>query len=358
MRVLIVALAASRAAGGGRTYLESIVKALRDRTSIETVILHQNEYWAAGLPGANIAFPTISCIPGPGIDAVGTPWAVRKCNPDVVHFPHEWCPPSLGRPIVVSWQNLGFMSEYSFGERRTRDLTYRSLGTLTLHRANGVVAVSRLVEDMLTKRFSAKRRLDASRIAYIPEAVDFPFEPSSRIHGGSPVVGVTGPALHKNRPFLYKVFARIRQAGFGAPLIMVGGDDTSSLNDRYDIVAVPWLERPSFMSLLECSRLVVYPSRLESFGLPALEAVSRGTPVMVLQSTAMARELGDAAVALDEDVEIWAAAITDEDWQRSRRQLCSGDWLRLRQSHSLEAEGQRLEQLYHEVCGEAGQSLR
>lgn len=323
------------------------MKALSDRRGIETVILHQDPSWAADLPAEDIGLPTTySGLPGPVLDAVGTPWAIRKCKPDIVHFPHEWCPLSVGRPMVVSWQNLGFIPEYSLGERRARDVTYRSLGALTLHRANRVIAVSRFVEDLLTTRFSNKGRWDVSRIVYIPEAVSFPSEPSSRIHAGSPVVGITGRAGHKNRGFLYKVFARVRQAGFGGQLIMVGGDRTSILNDRYQIVAIPWLERSSLIRLLEGSRLVAYPSRYESFGLPALEAVSRGTPVVVLQSTAMARELGDAAVALEEDAESWATTIMARDWHRSRRQLCSKDWPRLRASHSLEAEGQRLERLY------------
>src|SRR5918993_1162134 len=71
---------------------------------------------------------------------------------------------------------------------------------------------------------------------------------------------------------------------------------------------------------------MVYPSRYEGFGLPLLEAMACGTPVLAARTSSIPEVTGDAAVLLDPDDEHgWSAAIervcTDTAYQRRLRLL-------------------------------------
>jgi alpha-1,3-rhamnosyl/mannosyltransferase len=67
---------------------------------------------------------------------------------------------------------------------------------------------------------------------------------------------------------------------------------------------------------------LVYPSRYEGFGLPVLEAMACGTPVIASRAASMPEVLGDAGVLLDPDDEPgWAEAIArvmTDQWERGR----------------------------------------
>jgi glycosyltransferase involved in cell wall biosynthesis len=60
-----------------------------------------------------------------------------------------------------------------------------------------------------------------------------------------------------------------------------------------------WLPRPDFRDLLRGARALLYPSLAEGFGLPIVEAMARGVPVLTSGAGAMAEIAGDAAVLVD-----------------------------------------------------------
>jgi len=66
------------------------------------------------------------------------------------------------------------------------------------------------------------------------------------------------------------------------------------------------------MGLLADADLVAFPSRYEGFGLPVLEAMHGGTPVVAADSTCLPEVVGDAGLLVDvDDVEAWASTIVD-----------------------------------------------
>jgi glycosyltransferase involved in cell wall biosynthesis len=67
---------------------------------------------------------------------------------------------------------------------------------------------------------------------------------------------------------------------------------------------------PLLLALYRSAQALVYPSRYEGFGLPLLEAMACGTPVIAARTSSIPEIVGDAAVLLDpDDEEGWIAAI-------------------------------------------------
>jgi glycosyltransferase involved in cell wall biosynthesis len=70
------------------------------------------------------------------------------------------------------------------------------------------------------------------------------------------------------------------------------------------------VSEPLLRALYQCAAALVYPSLYEGFGLPVLEAMASGTPVIASRAASMPEVLGDAGLLLDpDDVRAWADAI-------------------------------------------------
>src|SRR5205814_4712989 len=76
------------------------------------------------------------------------------------------------------------------------------------------------------------------------------------------------------------------------------------------VVWPEWLSAPDLEGLYALATLVVFPSLYEGFGLPILEAMSRGVPVATSDRSSLLEVAGDAAILFDpEDTDAMRAAI-------------------------------------------------
>jgi glycosyltransferase involved in cell wall biosynthesis len=124
-------------------------------------------------------------------------------------------------------------------------------------------------------------------------------------------------------------------SGSRRPLVIAGGlgwqydDDLARINDerfmRYRVTPefiaaekrvrhVSYVKFAHLVSLIRCARALLFPSLFEGFGLPVLEAMTLGTPVMTSNVTSLPEVAGDAALFADPtDVSAMAAAIRKLD---------------------------------------------
>jgi alpha-1,3-rhamnosyl/mannosyltransferase len=126
---------------------------------------------------------------------------------------------------------------------------------------------------------------------------------------------------HKDHRTLVEAFARVRASHPEAVLVLPGaeGEDERQLRlqldgDRHGLGgAVRRLGRipdADVAGLLELAAIVAVPSRYEGFGLPVLEAMAAGVPVVAADATALPEVVGAAGVLVRPgDVGGWAAAI-------------------------------------------------
>jgi len=114
---------------------------------------------------------------------------------------------------------------------------------------------------------------------------------------------------HKNLIGLIRSFARVRAAYAGqATLVIVGAYDPRypepeeevrqlGLNDS--VVFTGYLSDETLAALYRAASVFVFPSLYEGFGLPPLEAMSHGAPVVSSNRTSLPEALGDAAILVD-----------------------------------------------------------
>lgn len=221
------------------------------------------------------------------------------------HGMDGFLPLGLGRRdrAIVTMHDLGWQVHPELYSARLRML-YRALFPLVVRRADHFIAVSRYTADDLIRRAG----VSASRIDVIHHGVDPAFAPGSEVsppEAGPYLLAVGGVSPRKNTRRLIEAFTRWRGRGEGAGyrLLITG----TSLD--YDFVrqgALPdgvallgYVDKAELRRLYAGAAAFVYPGIYEGFGLPIVEAMACGAPV-VTSSTGAAPEIaGGAALLVD-----------------------------------------------------------
>jgi glycosyltransferase involved in cell wall biosynthesis len=237
---------------------------------------------------------------------------------DVAHSLHPLLMPARAAAQVITIHDLNFLMhpERTHAEIR-RD--YAPLAGDHARRADGIIVVSRFTAAEAERHFG----IPADRLAVCsPGAPDWQPRSTAPADGYVLFFGTLEP--RKNVGGLLDAFERIverrRERGTPIPQLVIAGKAT----DR----AQPWLERmrrpplaghvrhigyvqpADRVSLYEQARVLVQPSFEEGFGMPVLEAMTVGVPVVASNRGALPEVVGDAGVLIDpDDPEGLAAAI-------------------------------------------------
>jgi glycosyltransferase involved in cell wall biosynthesis len=152
-------------------------------------------------------------------------------------------------------------------------------------------------------------------------------EPDADAEAGRRLAGATrsvdllhvGSTIARKRiDVLLRVFAGVRAGCPSARLVRVGGPLTADqralareLGVDSAIVVLPFLDRSTLAAVYRRSALVLLPSEREGFGLPMLEALACGTPVVASDIEALREVGGTAAIYCPpDDLDAWVVAVT------------------------------------------------
>jgi len=145
-------------------------------------------------------------------------------------------------------------------------------------------------------------------------------------------------------------------SGVKTPLVLVGGrawlEDAETGLIETSVVAervrrFDYLPRQLLLSLVRCARATLFPSIYEGFGLPALESMALGTPVLTSNSGALAEVVGGAAVMVDPlDVRGIKRGIQALDADEALRVALAARGLGQAEKFSAKAYQNRLAELY------------
>lgn len=188
----------------------------------------------------------------------------------------------------------------------------------------GMLKATRIIADSHNTRQDIVRfsAYDARRIAVVPLGVDPRFTPRSpeekkavRCRHGLPtdipiVLHVGHCHERKNVEALLHALALLRQKG-EAPevrLLQVGGRFTSKQRALIEelgladvVIQVPYIPHSALPAIYNLANVFVFPSFYEGFGMPPLEAMACGTPVVCSNASSLPEVVGDAALTVSPD---------------------------------------------------------
>jgi glycosyltransferase involved in cell wall biosynthesis len=231
---------------------------------------------------------------------------------DVLWAPNFFMPGRqlpFGRALVATVHDLAFSAMPETVAPETLRLLRTHLPT-TLFRADRLIAVSDATAGELVERLAANRR----RIHTIHEGLDPGFasvQPPATSDPALPapyLLFVSTLEPRKNIGGVLEAFELVAQSGYAGHLVLVGrwGWRTDAIRRalelspvRERIVHLDYVERGDLPWLYRGADALLFPSWIEGFGLPLLEAMACGTPVVTSGRSAMAEVAGPAAVYVD-----------------------------------------------------------
>jgi glycosyltransferase involved in cell wall biosynthesis len=301
--------------GVGR-YTFSLVRELAklDEENEYTLFLNAERYASYRAPGPN--FRTVQAdIPWFGLrEQVRLPRLVARERLDLVHYPHLTVPLLETTPFVVTVHDLNYLDAGATARRAVLRAGYR-VELVKARHARRLIAVSEHTRDEVVRLL----RVDSKRIAVTYEAADAPaVEPDpatlERYGIDAPFFLYVGSAYpYKNLARLIEAFARVD----GAYRLVLAGDQEdlgSALRAQAGerVVFTGPVSEPELAALYAGAFAYAFVSLSEGFGLPGLEAMAAGVPVVAARAASLPEVYGDAAHYCDpRDVTSIAEALRD-----------------------------------------------
>lgn len=311
-----------RPAGGGR-YTVELVQALVRRADVDlTIVARANDAprWRR-FDGASILSSAPRARPlRIAWEQAALPRVLRRAGVDVHHGPHYTMPEGASVPTVVTVHDCTFFDHPDW-HQRTKVRFFRRAIRVAARRANVIVCGSEETAERLTSLCAV-----AGPVVIAPYGVDATrFSPEPAREGDEVLLAPL--ALDAARPLivflgtleprkgvvpLIGAFDRVAAAFPDALLVLAGqvgwGHEIdralAAATHRDRIRTLGYVPEPAVPALLRRAAAVAYPSLGEGFGLPALEAIACGAPLVTTAGTPMATMSGGAALLVapgDED---------------------------------------------------------
>ena len=309
--------------GGSETYVRELLRALGREGTLEYRVLVPPV-----APDAGEGLPTTvarSYRPAEKIPerlVAMTMASVRQkplradlAEAELVHYPLTIRIPAGLRPSVVTLhdlQHLDLPALFPRAERLFRAAAWHP----SLRGADRVVAISEFVRRRAIERLG----LDPARIRVVPLGVDTHRPPQESVEREPFLLYPARAWPHKNHRRLLEAFTELRRERSELRLVLTGGGRVGAVPEGVEVRGL--VPRQELDRLLQRASALVFPSLYEGFGLPPLEAMSCGCPVVCSSAGALPEVVGDAARLFDPyDPAAIAAAVRDvlaapEEWSR------------------------------------------
>jgi alpha-1,3-rhamnosyl/mannosyltransferase len=325
--------------GGSEEYTVRLLLAMAEHQPDDLELtLFVNRSFTASYPDVVAAFPTVVC---PAVErskalriAAEATWLLvqaRRRHLDLLHHAGGTIPLLRATPSVTTIHDLQpLLLPDNFSVAKQRYLRWRL--PPTVRRSRLLITLTEHSKRTVVERFGRP----PDDIVLVPPGYTVTL---SEAPEGDPIVryAIDGPFFvypaitypHKNHALLLRAFALLLERHPEALLVLTGGEAGEEANVTADIRRLGIADRVRRVGrvprgdldwLFHNAIALTHTSRFEGFGLPVLEAMGHGCPVLAAATTAVPEVVGDAAILLPpDDAAAWADAMAevleDEDTQ-------------------------------------------
>lgn len=309
--------------GGSETYVLEILRRWKAAGDPGEVVLFTQEENHARLEG-EFAGGGWECVRSPFRasnrfvrivrEQAELPWRVRGAGVDVLWSPGYTAPVWCGCPQAVSLLDMQYKRFPQDLTRLARWTTHALVQAAALDRRKAILTISEFSKrDIL--RYTAA---GAERIGVTPLAADTVFAPGGGPDGDRFLLCVANTYPHKGVDLLVRAFARA-EGRIPHRLVLVGKarlgeaavqEALRGVRDASRVVRVAGCPREELVRWYQGADVFVFPSLYEGFGLPVLEAMQAGVPVLTTRCGSIPEVGGDAVLYADaEDEDAFAEAL-------------------------------------------------
>jgi glycosyltransferase involved in cell wall biosynthesis len=322
VRIVIDYRPALRARTGVGEYIHQVIKALA-RTGEDDITLFSSSWRDRPAADLRSELPNVRVVDQRiPVRALNIAWhrlgwppveAVAGGTYDVAHSPHPLLLPSRSAAQLVTIHDVHFLSH---PERTSQEIRrdYPVLAGAHARRADRIIVSSRFAAGEVQRAFN----IEPAKIAVCPAGAP---EWTNGARGGDAagyILFMGTLEARKNIGGLLQAYGQLRSRNAGAPRLVIAGGAGPDAGPWLEQIGAPPLaghvdylgyvagERRE--ALFAGARLFVLPSFEEGFGLPALEAMAAGVPVVASTRGALPEVVGDAGLMIDPDD---TSALTD-----------------------------------------------
>jgi glycosyltransferase involved in cell wall biosynthesis len=351
------------------TYVRNVVRHLARLDRETTYLLFCNPADESTLRDLAENFvPVVDTASGYGLrEHVSIPLKLRQLGADLLHSPHYVRPLLCTVPSVVTIHDCIHLLFPQYLPNRMAFRYARFVMGSAIRKSAIVFTVSEASRADILRFYPAT---DPQKVHVVPNAIDAELledpgpEETERVREryqirGRFVLFAGNVKPHKNLERLIRAFARVRgQEGNEDLRLVLIGDDVSRYASlrrtadeagvRQDVRFFGFVPHQTLAALYRMATVFAFPSLYEGFGLPPLEAMACGTPVVTSRISSLPEVVGEGALLVDpyseDDIANGIARVLDDEdlrrrlvergleraasfsWERSVRQIHAGYW--------------------------------
>ncbi len=285
---------------------------------------------------------------------------------DVLHGPDFAPPPALGMQRIATIHDLAYLTIPDFIAPSLVTYLHSIVPRTARHTAHLIVDSQRTADDVV-----ALLGVPRAKVSVVYLGVDPKFTPVSdpqrlaeldaRYGLAHPLVLALGTIEPRKRyDKLIEAFARARTAPGGPKMLAIAGprgwhaEETTAAAQRFGVEdAVKFLSfvpEADIVNLYNTADVLAIPARYEGFGLPAVEAMACGTPVVTSTTGSLPEVTGDAALHADVDAEgALADALVRATSDAELRETLIARGREKAAGYTWEAAARTLIEIYHRI---------
>lgn len=305
---------------GNETYIKTVLEGFSELDAPHKITAFLQKAGAAPyVPPSGIDF--VDTTPSNALQrlALYLPRKAHQLNLDLLFVTYV-APLVLSCPYVVAVHDISFIHFPDFFPRSVRWMLETMLPP-SMRQAAHIVTLSEQSRQDIIDHY----RIDPAKITVTYAAIESRFRPlidialPAALASDKPYILAVGNIQpRKNIVRLMKAYTKLRQQGhIDHQLVLVGqalwfSDEVKAAAHglESDIRFTGYVDNNMLVALYNHADLFVYPSLYEGFGLPPIEAMACGTPVITSNISALPEAVGDAAIMVDPyDVDALADAM-------------------------------------------------